>query len=95
MALGPHLSPPLVFFFVNNVVLEQSCAHWFKGSSLVQADGGKREREQWKVSGNGLEKKATGFADRFDMEKGEGWQECFLTQHFTGSPGMATICRNQ
>lgn len=45
MALGPHLSPTLFFFFffVNNVVLEQSCAHWLKGSSLVQADGGKRE----------------------------------------------------
>ena len=45
----------------------------------------REEGEQWKVSGNGLEKKATGFADRFDVEKGEGWQECFPIHNI--SPG--------
>lgn len=32
-----------------------------------------------------VEKKATGFADRFDVEKGEGWQECFPIHNI--SPG--------
>ena len=48
-------------------------------------EGKREEGEQRKVSGNGLEKKATGFADRFDVEKGEGWQECFPTHNI--SPG--------
>lgn len=43
------------------------------GSRAALGPGRWREEgEQWKMPGNGLEKKATGFANRFDMEKGEG-----------------------